>query len=36
MASAPRNVSEYAKLTLENLAAHNLGDRFSLGNDFDF
>lgn len=34
MALPPENVSEYAKLTLENLAAHNLGDRFSLGGAF--
>ncbi len=31
MALPPKNVSEYAKLTLERLAAHQLGDKLSLG-----
>jgi len=34
MAVAPKNASEYAKLTLESLAAHHLGDKLSLGGAF--
>jgi hypothetical protein len=34
MALPPKNVSEYAKLTLESLAAHGLGDKLSLGGAF--
>ena len=34
MAAAPKNASEYAKLTLESLAAHHLGDKLSLGGAF--
>jgi hypothetical protein len=31
MTLPPKNVSKYAKLTLESLAAHGLGDKLSLG-----
>ncbi len=34
MALPPKNIPEYAKVTLENLAARNLGDKFSLGGAF--
>jgi hypothetical protein len=34
MALPPKNASEYAKLTLESLATHNLGDKLSLGGAF--
>ena len=34
MALPPKNVSMYAKLTLESLAAHHLGDKLSLGGAF--
>jgi hypothetical protein len=34
MAAPPKNASEYAKLTLEGLAAHQLGDKISLGGAF--
>ncbi len=34
MAAPPKNVSEYARLTLKNLSAHNLGEKLSLGGAF--
>lgn len=34
MALFPKNASEYAKFTLESLAAHGLGDKLSLGGAF--
>lgn len=34
MALPPKNVSEYAKLTLKNLSIHNLGGKISLGGAF--
>lgn len=34
MAVPPKNASEYARLTLESLAAQQLGDKFSLGGAF--
>jgi hypothetical protein len=34
MALPPKNTSEFAKLTLERLAARNLGDKLSLGGAF--
>jgi hypothetical protein len=34
MTPPPKNVSEYAKLTLKNLSAHNLGNHLSLGGAF--
>ena len=34
MALPPQNISQYAQLTLESLAVHHLGDKFSLGGAF--